>query len=83
MGWFTGIVVFLMVWWTLLFVVLPFGHERDKDGTPVFANIKRKFIITTIVSGLVWIGIHLLVSSDLISFQNMAQNMIEEDRVRS
>ena len=79
MGWFTGIVVFLVTWWTFLFIVLPFGHERDKNGTPKFANIKKKFLWTTIGTIIIWIIIYLIVDSDLISFQDMAQDMFEED----
>ena len=25
MGWFTGCVLYLLIWWTVLFAVLPFG----------------------------------------------------------
>ncbi len=82
MGWFTGIVVFLITWWVLLFTVLPFGHERDEDGTPKLANIKKKFIWTTGITAIVWIVIYLIVDAEIISFQDMAQEMIEEDRLK-
>jgi len=83
MGWFTGIVVFLITWWTLLFAVLPFGHNRDADGTPVSgSNIKKKFVWTTIVTIVVWIIIYLIIDADIISFQDMAQEMIAEDRAK-
>lgn len=82
MGWFTGIVVFLITWWVLLFTVLPFGHERDENGTPKFANIKKKFIWTTGITIVVWIAIYLIIDAEIISFQDMAQDMLEEDRVK-
>ena len=83
MGWFTGVVVFLITWWTLLFAVLPFGHKRDKDGTPLEGtNIKRKFVWTTVGAVVVWVMIYLIIDADIISFQSMAQEMFEEDRVR-
>ena len=83
MGWFTGIIVFLLTWWTLLFAVLPFGHTRGVDGTPVkHSNIKKKFVWTTLVSMGVWLVIFAIIESDIISFQDMAQEMIEEDRVQ-
>jgi len=74
-----GIIVFLLVWWTALFMVLPFGHRRDENGTPVNPNMKKKLLATTGVSVLIWIGIFLLVESDLISFQEMAEQMMKED----
>lgn len=76
---FIGIVVFLLVWWTLLFAVLPFGHRRDVDGTPVIADMKKKFIWTTIVSIVVWGMIFALVESDVISFRDLADTMMKED----
>ena len=84
MGWFTGIVVFLITWWTLLFAVLPFGHKRDVDGTPMpNSNLKKKFVWTTIVTIIVWIIIYLIIDAEIISFQDMAQEMFEEDRAKS
>ncbi|MGH1398355.1 MAG: DUF1467 family protein [Alphaproteobacteria bacterium] len=79
MGVVTGIIVFLLVWWVMLFTVLPFGHRRDEDGTPVTPNMKRKLIITTGVSVVIWGAIFALVQSDLISFHDMAKTMMEED----
>ena len=79
MGIVTGIIVFLLIWWTALFAVLPFGHARDIDGTPIFSNMKKKFLWTTILAALLWLCIFLLIESDLISFRDMADAMMEED----
>ena len=37
MNWFTGLVLFIMIWWTALFAVLPIGTKPvaqpdDKSG---------------------------------------------------
>ncbi|NCT40825.1 MAG: DUF1467 family protein [Alphaproteobacteria bacterium] len=83
MGWFTGIVVFLIAWWTFLLMVLPFGHKRDIDGTVMpGANIKKKFIWTTIGAAVIWVIIYLIIEADVISFQDMAQAMFEEDALK-
>ena len=79
MGRFTGIVVFLLTWWILLFTVLPFGHVRDEDGTPKDPHIKQKFIWTTIIAIVVWLCIYGLIEADLISFRDIARHMMEED----
>ena len=79
MGWFTGVVVFLLVWWITLMMVLPFGHKRNLDGTTDQANIKQKFLWTTIVSILIWLCIYGLIEADLISFREIAKHMMEED----
>lgn len=79
MGPVTGIIVFLLIWWTSLFAVLPFGHTRDDDGTPVKPNMKKKLIWTTIVSIVLWGMIFALIEADLISFREIADVMMEED----
>jgi predicted secreted protein len=62
--------VFLVIWWTVLFVVLPFGvkshHEAGIDvpgggdpASPVEPNLKKKFLMTTWIAlgltALVWV----------------------------
>ncbi len=79
MGIVSGIVVFLLIWWTALFAVLPFGHKRDVNGTPIFANIKKKFIVTTLVAVALWFVVFGLIESNIISFRVMADKMMVED----
>ena len=82
MNWFTGIVVFLLTWWTILFAVLPWGH-RPHDGSieegiraaPKTPDLKKKFIITTLVSLVLWLIIYILVDVEIISFREMAKDM--------
>ena len=79
---FSGILVYVLVWWMVLFCTLPFGIqsiENPKGGTmpgaPINHGLKRKVIITSLISAVVWVGIYLIVKSDLISFHDMAQRM--------
>jgi len=82
MGIVTGVIVFLLIWWTSLFAVLPFGHKRAEDGTPIQSNIKKKFLWTTFVAFILWGIVFALVESDMISFREMANEMVEEDHRR-
>lgn len=59
---------FLVVWWTCLFVVLPFGVARDEtpsqgndQGAPKQTYFKRKLIINTILSLLLTGMIHYIL----------------------
>jgi len=79
---FSGIVVFVSIWWMVFFCTLPFGIkniENPKDGSmpgaPVVPGIKRKAIIATAISCVLWIGAYALIKSDLISFHDMALKM--------
>jgi predicted secreted protein len=72
MTWFTGVAIYLTIWWTVLFAVLPLGTtshaeagvdpEGGDPGAPVDPKLKRKFITTSWVSAvifvLVWLTIH-------------------------
>lgn len=81
MGLVSGIVVFIMIWWVALFCVLPFGMPREHEdhgpdgapGAPPFVNIGRKMLVTTLISIVLWIVVYLIISSDLISFREMAR----------
>ena len=66
LGPFTLVAIYLTVWWTVLFAVLPLGarshHEAEMavegggdPGSPVTHNLRRKVVTTTWVSVLVWI----------------------------
>jgi predicted secreted protein len=78
MDWFTGVVVYLLIWWLALFCVLPIGtrpvSEADPDaggwrGTPAKPMLGRKLIGTTVLAAILWLGAYALIESDLISFR--------------
>ncbi len=75
MDWFSGVVVFILIWWTAIFTVLPFSLKRNERGMPDDPRLKRKVVITTLVSALIWLVVHGLVSSDIISFREIAKTM--------
>lgn len=77
MTWFTGIVVYALVWWTVLFAVLPLWTNPVTDpdekthfrGAPERPLLLRKVLVTTLVSALIWLAIWAVIESDLISFR--------------
>lgn len=69
MGWFTGVAIYITIWWTVLFAILPLGvvshaeagidrGDGTDPGSPVDPKLKKKFFTTTWVSailfGLLW-----------------------------
>jgi predicted secreted protein len=78
MGWFTGTVLYVIIWWTVLFGVLPLGTRAVADavkssgwrGAPEHPHLLRKAIITTLVAAVVWFGAYLLISSPYVSFRH-------------
>lgn len=80
MGWVTGIAVYVVVWWVVLFAVLPWGvrtADTPQPGmapsAPVSPRIALKFLVTSGVAAIIWLGIYWLITSDLISFREMVR----------
>jgi len=76
--WFTGVVVYVLIWWIVLFAVLPIGtHPVDEPdattgwrGAPARPRLLMKVIVTTLVAAVVWFAAWLLISSDYVSFRH-------------
>lgn len=78
MSWATGLMVYLVIWWTILFAVLPLGVRPAENpgkghdsGAPERPDLKRKAIITSIVAAVLWIGFYLLHRADIFSFRRL------------
>jgi predicted secreted protein len=78
MNWFEGTVLFVMIWWTALFAVLPIGTHPVSDaddqtgwrGVPANPRIGAKIIGTTILSMLIWLVCYAVITSDWLSFRH-------------
>lgn len=69
----TAFFIYLLVWWVVIFAVLPLGVERHDDagkgydaGAPKNANMKKKLILTTWVSAVIVLIMHVLVEVGVI-----------------
>ena len=75
----SAIVVFLMIWWTVIFCVLPLGQSTTQEdaeegeylapGAPKSVNMKQKVILTTIISVILWGIVITVIESDVINFR--------------
>lgn len=90
MGFLAGLVTYVMIWWVVIFSVLPWGNRAsmEQDGgqqvgntasAPQNPNLKKKFLITTLISALVWVGIFILVEMDIIDFRLLSQDFENEN----
>jgi len=76
MDWVSIIAVYAIVWWLVLFMVLPFGvrqvdnpepgHERGAPARPMLV-IKAMVtsVIAAVVTGVVW----LAIANDWVNFR--------------
>lgn len=82
MGLFTGIAVYLVVWWIVLFTVLPWGVRPPDDpgpghvqSAPANPRLRLKFAATTVLAAVVWTVIFVLVEIEIISFRDLADQL--------
>jgi predicted secreted protein len=78
MSWATGVMVYIVIWWTVLFAVLPLGVRRvekpgrgEEHGAPERPELLRKAIITSAVAAVLWMGFLLLHWADVFSFRRL------------
>lgn len=86
---FTGFIAFLMIWWTSLFAVLPWGNkaeDKPEEGhatsAPANPRIRMKFLATTGISIVLWLILYILIELQIVDFFNIAEEMMIEDKVQ-
>ncbi len=78
MNWFTAFVLYVLIWWTALFAVLPLGTKPVAEpdsatgwrGAPEKPQLLRKLLITTAVTTLIWAVAVCLIESNWLSFRH-------------
>ena len=84
MGITGSIIVYVLIWWIIFFSVLPVGIQSNNEkfreriegvdpGAPNNPNIVRKFLITTIITSIIFIVIYYLVKFDLLNLRKFLQ----------
>ena len=75
----SGIVVYILLWWWVLFMVLPFGAEAPQQAEKGHANsaparprMALKLAITTGVSAVLFIIVYFIIASGIFSFRELA-----------
>jgi len=71
-----GLAIYFVIWWTVLFAVLPFGVRTQgeagevvpgtPESAPVTPRLLRTFAITTIVAGAVFALVYAVLVGGII-----------------
>jgi len=76
MNWFSAAIVFVIVWWLVLFMVLPFGAAPPDEVEPGMANsapsrprLGLKFLLTTLIALAVTALILWFIESGLVQLR--------------
>lgn len=81
-GPFTAVAIYLIIWWTTLFAILPLGvrsHAEEGldpgDGgdpaAPVDPKLKRKFLTTTWISAVIWLVAMVLIWTRVVPLPSL------------
>ena len=81
----TGLaIIYIIIWWIVFFSVLPIGiksqnaklsdelHGNDR-GAPKNPKIAKKFLITTLITSIIFLIIYYLVSQDYLNLRGYLQ----------
>lgn len=79
---FTGFVAYILIWWTVLFAVLPWGLVRDEQGRPENPRLRLKFLVTSGISAIILLALYLMIRADIIDFRALSMQMMAEDAAR-
>lgn len=76
MNWFTGSGIYLVVWFLVLFLVLPWGVRTAEEPEPGHATsaplnprLGLKILVTTVIAGLIWLAVDYVIVNNLVDFR--------------
>lgn len=78
-----AIVLYAVLWFLTLFLVLPFGQQSQQDagrivpgtpaGAPADLRMRRKLILTTLVSAFLWGLVAWVIFGEIITRADLEQ----------
>lgn len=75
---YTGATVYVVIWWMVLFMVLPWGvspidtidvARGHAPGAPRRPRMVLKGLITTVIAAVIWGLVYGIIRLDVISFR--------------
>jgi predicted secreted protein len=77
MGWISGIAVYAIIWWLVIFMVLPWGVQTigaddvakgHASSAPRRPRMLLKTAVTTVVAAVLWVIVFAIIESGAITF---------------
>ena len=66
----------MLLWWWVLFMVLPFGAKAPETvekghapSAPEKPNLGKKMLITTVIAAILWVGVDAIIASGIFTFK--------------
>ena len=84
MGITGSIIVYVLIWWIIFFSILPVGIQSNKEkfreqvggidpGAPNNPKMGKKFLITTIITSIIFSVIYYLVKLNILNLREYLQ----------
>jgi len=77
----TAVAIFFLIWWIVLFAVLPWGvhsqqeHQEIAPGTdpgaPAIPKLRQKLVWTTLVSAVVFAACYVIYVERLVTLESL------------
>ncbi len=79
----TAIAIYFLIWWIVLFAVLPWGVRAQGDegapgtdpGAPRVPNLKAKLVWTTVVATAIFAACWVVYTHKLVTLDDLAALM--------
>ena len=78
----TAIAIYFLIWWVVLFAVLPWGIRSQQEsgefapgtdpGAPAIPHLAGKLLWTTIVATAVFAGCYVVYTRQLVTLDQLA-----------
>jgi predicted secreted protein len=83
MSWTTALAIYFLIWWVVLFAVLPWGVRAQgtegapgtDPGAPAVPRLRAKLVWTTLVSTVIFTISALIYSYRIITLDDLAALM--------
>ena len=84
MGITGSLIIFVLIWWIVFFSILPVGIRSEKKifkeslkgndiGAPKNPNIAKKFILTTLITTILYLAIYYVVKNGYFNLREYLQ----------
>jgi predicted secreted protein len=77
----TGLAIFFLIWWIVLFAVLPWGVRSQEEGgevapgtdpgAPAIPGLRKKLVWTTLVSVVVFAACYVIYVERLVTLESL------------
>ena len=78
----SGIVVYILLWWWVLFMTLPFGAKAPENvekghatSAPQKPRLLMKAGVTTLIAAVLWLIVNYVITADIFSFRDIAEGL--------